>query len=371
MGVSSQSKILFLAPYPFGRVASQRFRFEQYWDVFGERYQVSFHSFLSEESFNLLYAPGKLLQKAIGVLGGFFRRLFLLFQVCKFDFVFIHREASPIGPPVFEWIIARVFRKKVIYDFDDAIWLSNTSGENRIAALFKCHWKVKYICSFAHKVTCGNDFLCDYAKKFNPDSIYIPTTLDLAQIPAAFSKPNSSIKTIGWTGTHSTLKYLNRILPVLQNLQKQFSYNFLVIADKDPKFHLKNYTFKKWNKATEWEDLSAIDVGLMPLENTEWEEGKCGFKALQYIALGIPAVVSPTEANSKIISNGVNGFVCETDEDWEKKIATLLNEEEMCRSFSQKGRENVKSGFSKEAWKGTYLGLFEGDKLTKLIKEAS
>ncbi|MBC7391556.1 MAG: glycosyltransferase family 1 protein, partial [Opitutaceae bacterium] len=232
---------MFLAPYPFGRVASQRFRFEQYWDILEENYQVSFHSFLSERSFNLLYTKGNLLKKAIGVLGGFWRRFLLLFQVYKFDFVFIHREASPIGPPFFEWIIAKVFRKKIIYDFDDAIWLSNTSSENRMAALFKCHWKVKYICSWSHKVTCGNDFLSDFAKKFNPNSAYLPTTLDLKDIPIKpiFQKPEN--KTIGWTGTHSTLKYLDRLLPILKKLQKQYSFNFLVIADKDPKLDLENY----------------------------------------------------------------------------------------------------------------------------------
>ncbi|MBC7391365.1 MAG: glycosyltransferase family 4 protein, partial [Opitutaceae bacterium] len=165
--------------------------------------------------------------------------------------------------------------------------------------------------------------------------------------------------TIGWTGTHSTLKYLDRLLPILKKLQKQYSFNFLVIADKDPKLDLENYSFQKWNKATEWKDLSGLDIGLMPLENTDWEEGKCGFKALQYMALGIPTIVSPTGANSKIISNGVNGFVCETNEEWKNKISTLLIDEEKRQTFSRKGRETVKNGFSKEAWESTYLSLFK------------
>ncbi len=361
MGSSRKPRILFLTPYPFGRVASQRFRFEQYWDVLSKEYELKFQSFLSERSFNSLYKRGRIIKKAFGVICGFIRRFFILFQVNKFDFIFIHREASPIGPPVFEWFIARVFQKQIIYDFDDAIWLSNTSNENRIAAMLKCHWKVKYICSWSQKVTCGNDFLCDYARKFNSNTIYVPTTLDMEEIAKKSVQVVPTIKVLGWTGTHSTLKYLGWLIPVLQKLQKLQSFRFIVIADKDPKPDLEKYSFIPWNKATEWEDLATLDIGLMPLEQTEWEEGKCGFKALQYMALGIPAIASPTDANNKIITDSLNGFICESEQEWENRISSLLIDEKKCELFSNNGRKKVEDMFSKMAWKKIYLSLFKAD----------
>ena len=352
MGTSPKTKIFFLAPYPFGRVASQRFRFEQYWDVLEEHYKIEFQSFLSESSFNILYQKGRLLKKTAGVISGFLRRFFILFRLFRFDYIFIHREVTPVGPPVFELIIAKILRKRIIYDFDDAIWLSNTSGENMLAAFAKCHWKVKYICSWSVKITCGNDFLCDFAKKFNENVFYLPTTLDLDKISVLKndSKSKTALKTIGWTGTHSTLKYLHSLVPILQDLQKHVVFRFVVIADKDPELPLENYEFKPWNKSTEWDDLATLDVGLMPLESTEWEEGKCGFKALQYMALGIPALASPTGVNKRIIASGVNGFICDSIEDWKKGILAVLNENALREQFSINGRKKIEEDYSKKAW---------------------
>ncbi|UOQ76187.1 hypothetical protein MUN84_16530 [Hymenobacter sp. 5516J-16] len=172
-------QILFLVPYPTGKAPSQRFRFEQYFDFLtaaGYRYRVA--PFISEATWAILYKPGHQLQKVAGILGGFLRRFGLLFVVPKYDYVFIHREASPIGPPVFEWVIAKLLGKKIIYDFDDAIWIPNTSEANKIVAGVKWHHKVGSICRWAYKVSCGNAYLRDYARQFNPNAVVNPTTID-------------------------------------------------------------------------------------------------------------------------------------------------------------------------------------------------
>lgn len=353
------NKILVLAPYPFGRVGSQRFRFEQYWDILTAKYEVRFQSFLDESDFDVLYTQGNVFRKAFGVLKGFVKRFLLLFSIHKFDHVFIHREASPIGPPILEWMIAKVFRKKIVYDFDDAIWLTNTSTENEIVSILKCHWKVAKICKWSWTVTCGNDFLCDFAKQFNPNVIYIPTTLDLDKIgfPKTQHPIPKTILTIGWTGTHSTLKYLQAIVPVLQELQSEIEFNFILIADKNPQLELRNYTFVPWNKKKEWEDLQKIDIGIMPLDHSEWEEGKCGFKAIQYMALGIPALASPTKANCTIIENGQNGFVCSTIFEWKENLKLFIHDAELQAIFARKGRETIETRFSKSAWAEKYEDL--------------
>lgn len=360
MTVHQSNKILFLAPYPFGRVGSQRFRFEQYWDDIKACHEIRFQSFLSNAEFDILYTKGNVFRKIAGVLKGFLRRIFILFTLHKYDVVFIHREASPIGPPIFEWIIARLFNKRIIYDFDDAIWLDNTSAENGLVTKLKCHWKVASICKWAWKVSCGNDFLCEYAKQYNSQVLYIPTTLDVDKLGLSKTQDtNTKTLTVGWTGTHSTLKYINIVLPVLQELQERILFNFVLIADKDPKLQLKNYHFVTWNKETEWADLAKIDIGIMPLEQSEWEEGKCGFKALQYMAMNIPALASPTAANLKIMSYGKSEFVCHTIEDWRTNLEKLLNDSSLRKKMGEDGRKNVEQYFSKAAWSKTYLTLLD------------
>ena len=143
-------RILFLTPYPHGKAPSQRFRFEQYLDALqahGHTYRLA--SFLDEATWNILYKPGHSLAKAWGILRGFGRRVAHTVSASQYDFVFVHREAAPLGPPVFEWMLTKVMGKRLIYDFDDAIWIPNTSAANRIAAGLKFHQKVATMCRLA------------------------------------------------------------------------------------------------------------------------------------------------------------------------------------------------------------------------------
>ena len=227
----------------------------------------------------------------------------------KYDFVYIHREAAPLGPPLFEWIIAKIWRKKIIYDFDDAIWIPVASENNKIARYVKWFSKVASICRMSYKVSVGNTFLGEYAGKYCKNIIVVPTVVDTIKSHAQLQDQDTDTPAVGWTGTFSTLKYLDIILPAIKRLQEKYDFTFIVIANKDPQLPLKNYRFIYWSKETEIADLLQLHIGLMPLNNTELEKGKCGFKAIQYMSLGIPAVVSPVGVNLLIITDGENGFV--------------------------------------------------------------
>lgn len=351
--------IAFLVPYPVGEAPSQRFRFEQYFTLLKENhFHLDVFPFLSPAAWHILYQRGKFLRKLIAIMSGFVRRIGLLFLLYRYDLVFIHREASPIGPPVFEWFIAKVLCKKIIFDFDDAIWLPNTSSHNRIAAHLKWHSKTASICNWAYKVSCGNEFLCQYAARFNNRVILNPTTIDTEKLHCRIKDQHTGKVAIGWTGTHSTLPYLYPLLPVLTALEKEYDFDFIVISNRQPDFHLQSLLFIPWRKETEIDDLLRLHIGVMPLPDDEWAKGKCGFKALQYMALGIPAVVSPVGVNRKIVDPGVNGFFADDPQEWRNALLALLTDADRRAAMGKQARKKIEQCFSVQSNKTNFLSLF-------------
>ncbi|GEO03207.1 hypothetical protein AAE02nite_08710 [Adhaeribacter aerolatus] len=351
--------ILFVVPYPQDKAPSQRFRFEQYLRFLEEKnWSYKFASFLDENTWQILYKPGHTRQKVWGILKGFLKRFFLLFSVPAYDYVFIHREATPIGPPWFEWLVAKVLRKKIIYDFDDAIWIPNTSENNKIVAGIKWHHKVSAICRWAYIVSCGNNYLRDYARQFNPNAVVNPTTIDTINLHNRVKDQRTPAVIIGWTGTHSTMKYLDQVVPVLQKLEERYAFEFWVISNQQPDLPVKSLVYKPWRKETEIKDLGMFNVGLMPLEDDPWAKGKCAFKALQYMALGIPALVSPVGMNTEVVESGVNGYICNSSDEWYGALEHLMQDPEARIRLGRAARQKIEKDYAVTANRDNFLGLF-------------
>jgi glycosyltransferase involved in cell wall biosynthesis len=354
-------RLLFLIPYPIGRAPSQRFRFEQYLPALAAAgHEVRLAPFIDEATWTILYRPGLAVRKAMGILRGFARRLGHVAAAARYDYVFVHREAAPLGPPVFEWLLAKVMNCKLIYDFDDAIWLANTSEANRMVAGFKWHHKVDSICGWAYKNSCGNAYLAAYARQFNPRTVVNPTTIDTENLHNQVRNQLAPGRlVIGWTGTHSTVKYLDPLVPVLKKLEVEgYEFEFRVISNQAPTFELRSLVFVPWRKATEMADLLTFHVGLMPLEDDLWAKGKCAFKALQYMALGIPALVSPVGMNTEVVADGQNGFVCTTPTDWEARLRQLLADPSLRQQLGQAARYTIEERYSVRANTPNFLALF-------------
>lgn len=351
--------VAFVVPYPVGFAPSQRFRFEQYISHLNkDGFSTDFFPFLSLKDFQLIYKQGKFLNKFLATIKGFVKRFFLLIKLGKYDIVFIHREASPIGPPIFEWIITKIFKKKTIYDFDDAIWMENTSESNKFVSSVKRHSKVEKICKWSDMIFCGNDYLKAFASQFNSNTLYVPTTIDTENLHNQTKKHSSEKVTIGWTGTHTTAKYLNEVISPLQGLQKKHNINIKLICNKDPEINQITYEFIQWKKETEIEDLLNFDIGIMPLLDNDWAKGKCGFKALQYMSLEIPAVVSPVGVNNKIITDSKNGFHANDINEWNEKFELLINNKDLRIQLGREGRKTVFEYFSVSAHRKNYLSFF-------------
>jgi glycosyltransferase involved in cell wall biosynthesis len=353
-------KMFIIAPYPKDAAPSQRFRFEQYLKIFEQQgFKIYFHSFLSERTWKRIYKDGNSFQKALGFFGAFLRRWLLLFKIPMADVVFIHREAAQMGPPIFEWIIAKVLRKKYIYDFDDAIWLPNYSESNARYHRLKAYWKVNYCMKWAGTVIAGNDYLADYAKRFNANVVIIPTTIDTENYHNQTIDYADSNLSIGWTGSHTTMQYLPSLVPILKELEERYTFEFIVISNQKPDFDLKSLRYIPWKKESEIEDLLKIKIGVMPLAPDRWSNGKCGFKALQYMSLGIPTILSPVGVNSVIVQDEINGFFASSPNEWKQHLEQLLVSRELREKVGKAGQEVIVNRYSVLSQSSTYLSILK------------
>jgi glycosyltransferase involved in cell wall biosynthesis len=169
---------------------------------------------------------------------------------------------------------------------------------------------------------------------------------------------HSTLPVIGWTGTHTTVDYLKPIVPALEKLAAIHAFEFVVISNEPPSFLIPNLRFVRWNKSTEIEDLSQFSIGVMPLEDTEWAKGKCGFKALQYMALGIPTIAANVGVNSTIITHGQDGFIAMTTEDWFEYLNNLLSDPSQGRMLGTNAQTCIRNRFSVQANQEKYRSLF-------------
>lgn len=352
-------KVLILVPGPENTLPSQRFRVEQY---LGHDHKSKVKFVLSSFYFlwvwKVLYKKGHVAKKIAGIILGFIKRFFSLFTLFQYDFIYIHREAAPVGPPIFEWIIAKIWRKPIIYDFDDAIWVNASSASNPMAAYVKCAWKVKHICRWSYIITVGNSYLADFARSYNNDVRIIPTVVNTENRHKYLQQTHDGIQTIGWTGTFTNFDQFELIEDAIIRLQQKHRFRLQIIADKDPGFSNFSYEFMPWREESEIADLLQFDIGIMPLRDSTIQLGKCAFKAIQYMSLGIPAVVSPVGANCQVVENGNTGIWANTADDWYEQLEKLLVNKQLRSEMGKAARGRVINKYSVIATQHSFMQLF-------------
>lgn len=350
-------KILFIVSNRKERSPGQRFRFEQYIQHLEENgYVCDFSPLLKDERLDkLFYGKGNQLKKAFILFQNFRQRYADLKRAKNYDVIFIYREALFTRSIYFEKQFSR--RSTVILDFDDSIWLQNVSEANKKFGFLKNADKTKNLIKIAHLNTVGNEYLANYTRQFNDSVKIIPTTIDTNEYQLKSYSSNTDKVVIGWSGSVTTIQHFNFAIPALKRIKEKYgeSVEIKVIGDGSYKNEALNIQGLPWIKATELKDLSHFDLGIMPLPDDEWAKGKCGLKALQYMALGIPSIISPVGVNSEIIQDGKNGFLANTEEEWVEKISQLVENPELRRELGVKGRQTVVEKYSVEAWKDAYL----------------
>jgi len=350
--------IVLLCPYPVDTVPGQRLKYEQYLDFLrSEGYQISVHSFFSNDSFAILYQDGKTLQKIFGVIQGFCRRLLLLPQIQKADGIYVFLNIVPVGPAWLEWLFLR-FAKKTIYDIDDMVHMIPTTSANIISRPFKTPSRYFMLLRRSdHVITC-TPALDRLARLYNPCTTDISSTINTSTYLPVNDYSNDKRLVIGWSGSHSTIPYLHLLDSVFQELSARFNFKLLVLGTSFFRIPGIDVESVPWSVETEIPNLQRIDVGVYPLPDTTWVQGKSGLKALQYMSLGIPTVASNIGCNSRVIENGVSGFLVHNHESWVNRLGQLLQDPELRRKIGTRARERVVRYYSVEANKNTYLSLY-------------
>lgn len=348
---------MFQTVHRIDRSPSQRFRHEQYLRFLEENgWECRFSWLLNPEQDRVFYSNGNWMAKAGVIARGTIKRWKETFSKPA-DVVFVQREAFMLGSAWFERQMAK--RAALVFDFDDAIWLADVSAKNKRFAFLKNGKKTADLISASDQVIAGNDYLATYARIYNDRVTVIPTTID-----TAYHRPMPQLREgkpvcIGWTGSLTTLQYLKSLVPLLERIKSRYGagVRFKVIGEPGYRNEALELESTPWNLQTEIEDLNDIDIGIMPLPDNEWTKGKCGFKGLQYMGCGIPAVMSPVGVNAQIVEHGVNGFLPADKEEWYNTLCQLVDSKPLRQRIGQAGRNTVEKRYSVESQKERYLAV--------------
>lgn len=353
-------KILFITAHRKDRAPNQRFRFEQYFSFLSEN---GFECVLSpliitKEEDTLFYSKGNYLKKIPLGIKFAFRRIKDVIRSRKFDIIFIAREAFMLGVPFFEKLLA-TGKAKVIFDFDDAIWMDVISSNNRKFSWLKDGSKTGTIINLATIVFAGNAYLAEFARKFNGNVVIIPTTIDTELYHPTYPLKKKKI-VIGWSGSVSTIEHFQHALPALKIVKLKYGkeIEMKVIGDVSYANQELEIVGSPWKWETELSDLQTIDIGIMPLPDNEWTWGKCGLKGLQYMALEIPTIMSPVGVNKEIIVDGENGFLAEGPQEWADKISRLIDSKILREKIGKAGRQTVIKKYSVISQQQNYISHF-------------
>ena len=282
---------------------------------------------------------------------------FKLFLKCKdFDAVIIQKKTSFRE---FELFFMKLLNTNIIFDFDDAVMFHELDHDRPLTGknVIKFIRTVKY----CKAVVAGNKFLAEFARP-NCSSVHVlPTPVDIKN----YKTKDYSLKKrkifIGWIGVSGNLKYLEIIRPVLKEITvKHKNVSLKIISNASVNMDGVRIEFRKWKNDEEVDDLRSLDIGIMPLDDSLWTRGKCGYKILQYMGVGLPVVASPVGINVELINHGESGLLSATSEEWSENLDLLIKNPDKRKKMGLKGRQIVEDRYCVEKYSSEYSEVIKG-----------
>lgn len=263
-------------------------------------------------------------------------RLPHLYQSRNHDVIWLQRELLPGY-----FTLERMIGSPIAFDVDDAIWLAKKNAASSISK----------IASISTVVIAGNEYIADWFSAYTKNVVVIPTAVDVDKYYPQVNHARNFF-TIGWIGTRGNLSYLEALSPVLSKFLKKYDDAIIsVVSDSPPRLPgvpEKHIQYIPWTELGEVGSIWNMDVGIMPLPDNEWTRGKCSFKMLQYMACGIPVVVSPVGMNRSVLELDDLGFGPSSHEEWFDALEFLYKNKTAGREMGARGRKVVTENYSTE-----------------------
>ena len=370
MSLSRRRRMLVLCPYPMGVAAGQRLKYEQYledWRAMG--FDIDVSPFMNAAMWKIVHKRGHYLAKCIGVLKGHFRRLLDLTRIWRYDVVYVFMWVTPFGTSLFERL-TRLLARRLIFDVEDNVLIANNlpsaENPNAIVAFLKGPHKARYLIANADQVITASPFFNETCLEMNQRrrSAYVPPSVDTDRFVPTIGKQDVDVPTIGWTGTFSSKIYLDLLSDMFRKLAQRTPYKLKVIGNFDYELDGVDLEVVQWSKEREAEDLQSLDIGVYPLPFDDWVMGKAGLKAIQYMAIGLPTVATDVGTSSLVITQGVDGLLVKTEDEWIEALEGLLRDPALRRRLGTAAREAIVAKYSTRAVAARYRQV-----LTDVISE--
>jgi glycosyltransferase involved in cell wall biosynthesis len=360
-------KVLALASYPV-EAAATRYRLQQFVEpLAGRGVTLEIHPFLNSHQFKILYRRNALPATAIGLIKSAVMRIADLVIARKADVILIQRESMLFGPPIIERLIARGLKRPMVLDLDDATYVAYDSPT--YGALGKLKWfsKTDDLIRWASLVTCGNRSIAEYAASKGAKARVIPTVVDTEVFCPIQGDGDRESLVLGWIGTHSTFPYLESIFPVLSRLGEEHQFSLKVVGAGREDIALPHVRVETlpWKLDREVHDFQSIDIGLYPIDTSlygNWAQGKSGFKAVQYMAVGVPYVATPVGGSAEIGEAGKTHLFASTNEEWYRNLKLLITDARLRKEMGAAGRQHAIEHYALED---------QADKLVAALHEAA
>ena len=334
--------------------ASSRLRFMQFQEpltAFGIEVTVS--PLLDDAYLRRLYAGAP--TDWFAIMKSYAHRFRTLVFTRGVDLIWLEKELFPNVPGWLERLL-RARGIPIVVDYDDAVF--HTYDRGSLVKRTLLGKKIDAIMRDASIVVCGNQYLAARATSAHAADVeLLPTVIDLRRYPIA-PKPLQNTKVIGWIGSPATIKYLDVIAPALQKLAAEIAFELRIVGATYVLPGVK-VVCREWKEHTEVREISDFDIGVMPLVDSSWERGKCGYKLIQYMACGKVVVASPVGVNTEIVRDDENGYLAASSDEWLSAMRSLLLDVALCNHLGRNGRERVEQHYCVQVATPRLAHIFE------------
>jgi glycosyltransferase involved in cell wall biosynthesis len=342
-----QTSILFLTKY--GRkAASSRLRSFQFIPTLsGSGFDVTVSSLFDDDYIDNLYSGQR---NFVKLPVYYFKRLLtvigLYFGIRRYEVIFLEKELFPWMPWFFEFFLFKI-RTPIIVDYDDAIFHRYDISTNWLVR-YLLGSKIDRLMAKAHYVFAGSHYILARAVTAGSSNpILFPTVVDTQRYSIKHLPDQQRPVVVGWIGSPSTwLLYGEKLSQDLRAVIEANGAKFMVVGGIRPESVPDWMEFIDWSEDNEVNLIKQMDIGVMPLNDTPWARGKCGYKLIQYMACGIPVVASNVGENCYIVTDAVDGFLADAEKDFVEKVDTLIRKRALREKMGLAARNTIKNRYS-------------------------